>query len=620
MKRLASPVFGGSLTTIRLLPGVDIRLTSAVALSVLARAAIAVWFIVAAGAFIGSVPAAVREGLSSPAGGRMVTGIISVAVVFVVSMIVPGFQNAIAESLGRRLDGKLRTRVMTGVMAPVGIAHLEEPSVQDQLSLAEGVGPGRWTPGDSVVGLADNLAIRLQVLAAAGLLGMFRWWLAAFLVASGAILRSRLVTEGSKRLKVLIGEAEALRRSDYFRDLALTPVAAKETRLFGLSNWILETFSTLWLTVMAKLWAERKRDAGSSLIWFVPVAAATLVSFAVVGGAAAGGEIDLGRLVILAQAIVVAGGWSVTNSDLLVEYGAAAVGPALELEASGVRGDPAVRGLGDASGMPQRGIVFESVAFKYPGQGQPVFSHLDLVVDAGRSLAIVGDNGAGKTTLVKLLTRLYDPSDGRILIDGGDLLEFDPASWRSRIAVIFQDFVRYELSAADNVGFGGVMRIGDRDLLERAAKKVRALELIEKLPEGWETVLSRQYEGGVDLSGGEWQRIALARALFAVGAGAGVLVLDEPTANLDVRSEAELFDRFLELTRGLTTILISHRFSSVRRADHICVLEGGKVLEQGDHEYLMSLGGRYAYTFNLQASRFKEEQEKEQQEGVTPHA
>jgi ATP-binding cassette subfamily B protein len=246
------------------------------------------------------------------------------------------------------------------------------------------------------------------------------------------------------------------------------------------------------------------------------------------------------------------------------------------------------------------------VRFAYPGTRRHVFAGLDLTIAAGSSLAIVGGNGAGKTTLVKLLARLHEPQGGRICVDGVPVDELDPASWRRQLAVIFQDFVRYELPAADNVGFGGIGRRADATTLGAAAARAGALDVVTGLPGGWATPLNRQYRGGADLSGGEWQRIALARAMYAVDAGARVLVLDEPTANLDVRSEAALFEDFLDLTRGLTTILISHRFSTVRHADRICVLDGGCVVEDGGHEELLAAGGRYAEMFLLQAERFRD--------------
>ncbi len=256
---------------------------------------------------------------------------------------------------------------------------------------------------------------------------------------------------------------------------------------------------------------------------------------------------------------------------------------------------------------PEREVRFRSVRFAYPGSEREVLCGLDLTIPAGRSTAIVGLNGAGKTTLVKLLTRLHDPSSGEILADDVPLAELDAAAWQHRVAVVFQDFNRYPLSARENVAFGAPAHAEDLEGIERAGARAGTSGLIAGLPEGWETVLSRDYTGGRDLSGGQWQRIALARALFAVEHGVRMLVLDEPTAWLDVRGEAEFFDRFLEITRGTTTILISHRFSTVRRAEHICVLADGKLADEGSHEQLLRRHGAYREMFSLQAERFTDE-------------
>jgi ATP-binding cassette subfamily B protein len=256
--------------------------------------------------------------------------------------------------------------------------------------------------------------------------------------------------------------------------------------------------------------------------------------------------------------------------------------------------------------MPAQSVRFEGVCFRYPGSDHEVYDNLDLELRAGESLAVVGVNGAGKTTLVKLLARLHDPTGGRITADGVDLRELKPDEWQRRVAAIFQDFTRYELPARDNVAFGALALSADEAELDRAVEQAGAADVVERLPKGWDTVLSRRFTGGVDLSGGQWQRMALARALLAVRGGAGILVLDEPTANLDVRAESELYDRFLELTRGVTTVVISHRFSTVRRADRIVVLDQGRVVEEGDHATLVAAGGHYARMFALQAARFSE--------------
>jgi ABC-type multidrug transport system fused ATPase/permease subunit len=251
-------------------------------------------------------------------------------------------------------------------------------------------------------------------------------------------------------------------------------------------------------------------------------------------------------------------------------------------------------GNGPADAKPAREIRLRDVTFRYPA-GAPVLEHFDLTIPAGSSLAIVGQNGAGKTTIAKLLCRLYDPQEGTIQIDGVDIREFDLSSWRSRVAAVFQDFIRLELPLRDNVAPGGAPDDAVRAALESAgAANLASLD----------TVLARGYDGGTDLSGGQWQRIALARALAAVKLGAGVVLLDEPTAQLDVRGEAEIFSRLLAATRHCTTILISHRFSTVRHADRICVLDHGRVTEFGTHDELMALGGRYRTMFELQAQRF----------------
>jgi len=233
-----------------------------------------------------------------------------------------------------------------------------------------------------------------------------------------------------------------------------------------------------------------------------------------------------------------------------------------------------------------------------------VLEEVSFALVPGEIFGLIGLNGAGKTTLIKLLARLYEPTAGRITVDGVDIREFDLAGWRRRIAAIFQDFVHYELPAGDNIALGAVAHLGDEPAILRAAQRAGATEVIEALPEGLATPLSSRYTGGVDVSGGQWQRIALSRALFALEQGTSVLVLDEPTANLDVRAEAELFERFIEITGGATTILISHRFSTVRRAERIVVLDGGAIVEQGTHEELVALGGRYEELFRLQAARF----------------
>jgi ATP-binding cassette subfamily B protein len=249
-------------------------------------------------------------------------------------------------------------------------------------------------------------------------------------------------------------------------------------------------------------------------------------------------------------------------------------------------------------------VRFEGVRFRYPAGEADVLSGVDLEFEAGSSTALVGVNGAGKSTLVSLLARLRDPTAGRILVGGTDMRELDPARWQRTVALMPQEPVRYPLSAFDNVAFGALEHADDREGVEEAARRSGFASVVDGLPDGWDTVLSRELPGGAELSGGQWQRLALARALFATMHGARVLVLDEPTAALDVRAEARFYENFHEITRGLTTLVISHRFATVRRASRIAVLDGGVITECGSHDELVERGGTYATMYATQAARF----------------
>jgi ATP-binding cassette subfamily B protein len=250
----------------------------------------------------------------------------------------------------------------------------------------------------------------------------------------------------------------------------------------------------------------------------------------------------------------------------------------------------------------QEGFEFRNVCFRYPGSGRLVLNNLNFRIEPGQRVALVGANGQGKTTFVKLMSRLYDPSEGRILLDGIDLRDYDTDSLHREIGIIFQDFVRYDMTARANIGAGRLEHLHDDNRLRAASEKSRAGQILQRLPNGFDQMLGRRFEGGVDLSGGEWQKIALARAWLR---DAQVLILDEPTAALDAVAEYEVFRRFSELSEGRMAILISHRFSTVRMADRIVVLEDGSISEQGSHQQLVSSGGRYAEMFELQAANYR---------------
>jgi ATP-binding cassette subfamily B protein len=250
----------------------------------------------------------------------------------------------------------------------------------------------------------------------------------------------------------------------------------------------------------------------------------------------------------------------------------------------------------------QEGIEFRNVTYSYEGKDEPALKDVSFTIGRGETVAIVGHNGAGKTTLVKLIARLYDPQEGQVLIDGHDVRDYDPDELRNEFGVLFQDYVHYQFTARENIGIGRVERLDDRPAIASAADRAGAAQVIEALPEGYETVLGKWFDGGVNLSGGEWQKVALGRAFMRE---AQILILDEPSAALDAKAEYELFSRLQQLAHGRTAIFISHRFSTVRRADRILVFEEGQLIEQGTHDELLAVGGRYAELFNLQASSYR---------------
>ena len=528
----------------------------------------------------------------------LATPLLAVGGVFVLLQVLPPLHHALGANLGSRVAAWLYDQLTIACVTPPGMGHLEDPRLITDLTMARDFDLGITGPPMSISMdfIASGLVEMVGGLLSAVVLAAYAWW--APIILAGAWLSTHwlLRESGVWRDRNTEEVREAQRHADYAYRLAVDPPAAKELRLFGLAKWTIDRFVARRRRLHALRW-EATRLRERPVLWsLLIVLSANIFVFWVMARDAAAGRILVGQLVTFATAAVSTSMIAFGGLSWALEGASTPAGAVLRLEdAMGPAGKltPGNRG---ADGLPGREIRFRSIRFAYPSSAEAsVLDGFDLTIPAGTSLAIVGQNGAGKTTLAKLLCRLYEPQAGAIEIDGIDLRELDIDAWRARVTAVFQDFTRFELRLRDNVAPAGAPELAIAKALAAAGGANLA---------SLDTILARGYLGGTDLSGGQWQRVALARALCAVELGAGVVLLDEPTAQLDVRGEREIFDRILAATRHLTTILISHRFSTVRHADRICVLEHGRVVELGTHDELMARGGRYRTMFELQASRF----------------
>jgi ATP-binding cassette subfamily B protein len=544
-------------------------------------------FAIAMGALVGAIQR----------GGSLASWLALAGTIFVLLQVLSPIHQALSANLGDRVAAWLYDRLTEACVRPPGMRHLEDAQLTSDLTVARDFDLGMTGPPLSISMdfIAGGMVEMVGGLASAAILVRFAWW--APIVLAGAWLATHwLLRESAVWWDRNTEEVRAAQRdAEYAYRLAVDPPASKELRMFGLARWTIDRFKAR-RTRLHELQYAATRLRERPVVWsMLLVTSANIAVFWLVASGAVHGRISLGEAVVYVQSAIGVSMIAFGGFSWALDGAAAPVAAVLRLE-------PAMRSTGGlpsghrrADAMPAREIRLRDVTFAYAA-GAPVLERFDLTIPAGSSLAIVGQNGAGKTTIAKLLCRFYDPAAGVIEIDGVDLREFDLASWRSRVTAVFQDFLRLELSLRDNVAPNGA----PDDILRAALESAGASNLA-----ALDTVLARGYEGGTDLSGGQWQRVALARALATVRLGAGVVLLDEPTAQLDVRGEAEIFDRLLAATRHCTTILISHRFSTVRHADRICVLEHGRVMELGTHDELMALAGRYRTMFDLQAQRFQ---------------
>lgn len=521
----------------------------------------------------------------------------------VITPVLTGLHNTAQAELSRRFVIDTERALVAAALEPATIGHLEDPRLKGRI---DGVGEAHREGVQlaAVAAVFQVLRWRVAGVAAAILLWQYSWWIAPVLLAGYLIFtgmfRHWLATIYADLDEVV---ADQRRRPEYLRRLLMEPAGAKELRIFAALPWLDARFGETWLAAMTGLWRRRGRAAGPLLAGILALVIAYAIVFGWVGAAAVAGLLGAGQVVVIIQAA--------NGLESLSSYGD--VGAQLSRAGSALRqldaltaeltDRPAASPPDDHRTRPASttgaAVRFETVTFRYPGRREPTLRDFDLSVPAGQALAIVGENGAGKSTCIKLLAGLHVPDSGRVLIGGRPPRAGSTGDRPARAAVIFQDFGRYELTLRQNVALRD--DADDRQIVA-ALTDAGAADLLERLT--LDTVLAPGYPGGTELSGGQWQRVALARALYALDRGAEVLILDEPTASLDVRAETELFERLLEVTRGRTSILVSHRLNSVRHADRIVVIDDGRIVEDGDHASLLAVDGAYARMFRLQASRF----------------
>ena len=484
--------------------------------------------------------------------------------------------------------------------AMLDLEDFEDSELQDQLERARRQTMGRSVMMSQLFGQAQDI---VTIISFATGLAIYAPWLIALLVIA---LVPAFIGEAhfnAQSYSLDYARTPERREIDYVRQTGASVETAKEVKIFGLNAFLIERYKTLSAAFyQANRALARRRALWGGLLTAIGTAG-YYAAYGFIAWRTLRGEFTIGDLTFLSGTFR---RLRTLLEGLLIGFSQIA-GQALYLDDlfSFFEIRPEIVSPPDARPFPnpvREGFTFEEAGFRYPGVERWAVRHLSFTLQAGEVLALVGENGAGKTTLVKLLARLYDPDEGRILLDGHDLREYDLEQLRANIGVIFQDFVRYQLTAAENIAVGRIDARGDQKRIEEAAQRSLADDVIRKLPRGYEQVIGKRFKKGVDLSSGEWQKVAIARAYMR---DAQLLILDEPTASLDARSEFEVFQRFKELSEGKTAVLISHRFSSVRMADRILVMAEGQIEAMGTHEELLTSGGRYAELFELQAAGYR---------------
>ncbi|WP_157902984.1 ABC transporter ATP-binding protein [Streptomyces jeddahensis] len=498
-----------------------------------------------------------------------------------------------------------RTRVARIACAPVTLDPLEDPEVQDLLHTASAF-PRNWTehtPGAGAVALIEQWVRWVGVAAAAAVLAVYVWWAAPLLIVAALVVRRVVRAQWLRQLAGWSDRAHHGRSAEYWREAATTPGTGKEVQVFGLAGWIRQRVQGAVHAQMDPVWEGSLRLQKLEVINFLIPAIPLSLVYAMAAREAAH---DTEKIALLTG--VIAAGWALYTAfgDVSGMFPLAGSRPALQALADlekRLGGGPDVHAK---KPFPAGSIELRGVRFAYPDAEREVLRGVDLAVAPGERVGLVGLNGAGKSTIIKILCGLYEPAKGQLVVGGEVVSAERRTAWRTRVAAVFQDFIRHPLSATENIQLGRPLDQTRREHVVRACEEAGLLPVLDRLPQGEDTVLTRSQEDGTDLSGGQWQQLALARALYAVAGGASLLVLDEPSAHLDVRTEKELFDRMAERPRDAAVLLVTHRLATVRSCDRILVLDDGRIAEEGSHDALMALDGLYAHMFRTQARRFAE--------------
>lgn len=506
----------------------------------------------------------------------------------------------LAESLlGDRFTHHIGVRLMRHA-STLDLASFEDPVFYDKLERARRQSAARLGMLSQIAGLLQTL---LSLLSVSVVIISFSWWFLPILVLALLPVFWGETKFAMLAYSLLYRWTPERRELDYLRLLGASISTAKEVKLFGLGNFLIDRTETLFGRYFQENRKLAIQKAVTNAVLNVLPLAGYYGAYAVILYRTARGELSLGDLTFLSGAFLRSRNAleNVFSTLSNVSEQALFVRDLFEFFDSKPSIEDAAHRL-PAPRPIRQGFEFQNVSFAYSNSGKPVLENVSFRLEPEERLALIGENGTGKTTLVKLITRLYDPTSGRILLDGVDLREYSPADLRKEIGVIFQDYVKYDMLVKENIGVGSIESFTDLARVEDAAQKSLASDVVTSLAKGYEQMLGRRFEGGAELSMGQWQKIALARAYMR---DAQLLVLDEPTSSLDARAEFEVFQRFAELTKGKMAILISHRFSTVRMADRILVLGGGRIEEQGTHAELVANGRRYAELFELQAAGYR---------------